>query len=62
MDKPITSMEDFAAMINTRMASKEDTKAFEERVNARFEGVESRLGRIENLKTRVKRIEEAVAV
>ena len=52
----------------------EDIKASENRVSARFDGIESRLGKIENLlleeqkrdvenlKARVKRLEDALAV
>jgi archaellum component FlaC len=70
MEKPITTIEALAAMINTHMARKEDINA----VNTRLDGIDSRLGRIEkvlmeeqkremeNLKARVKRLEDAVAL
>jgi hypothetical protein len=69
MDRLPTTIEDFAAMINTQ-ASKEDIT----RVEVRLDGIESRLGRIENLlleaqkrkleklEVRVKRLEDAVAL
>ena len=74
MEKLPTTIENLAAMINTHMASKEDIKALEERVNTRFDGVESQLGRIEDLileeqkceiedlKKRMKKHEDALAV
>jgi polyhydroxyalkanoate synthesis regulator phasin len=74
MEKLPTTIENLAAMINMHMASKEDIKALEERVNTRFDGVESQLGRIEDLileeqkceiedlKKRVKKLEDALAV
>jgi hypothetical protein len=70
MDKLPTTIEALAAMINTHMASKEDIKA----VNTRLDGIDSRLGPIEhvlmeeqkreteNLNARVKRLEDAVAL
>jgi hypothetical protein len=72
--KNITTIEGLAELIHETMASKEDIKALEDRVNTRFDGIESRLGRIENLlleeqkrdienlKSRVKRLEDALAV
>ena len=69
-----TTIEEFAAMINTHMASQDDLKALEERVNTRFDGIGSRLDRIEHLllaqqkreiedvKQRMKRLEDALAV
>jgi uncharacterized protein (DUF342 family) len=61
-------------MIPRTMASKEDIKAVEDRLTTRLDGIESRLGRlenllmeeqkrkIENLKTRMKKLEDALAV
>ncbi len=60
-------------MIRT-MASKEDIKELRSEMNQKFEGVNSRLGKIENLlmenqkrklehlEARVKRLEDALAV
>jgi hypothetical protein len=71
------TIETLAAMINEgckTTATKEDIKALEERVNTRFDGIESRLGRIEtllleeqrrkieNLETRMKKLEDALAI
>lgn len=70
MEKPITTNEALAAMINTHMASKEDIN----RVEVRLDGIDGRLDRIENLllaeqkreiedlKKRMKRLEDAVAL
>jgi tetrahydromethanopterin S-methyltransferase subunit G len=62
--KPITTIEDLAALIYETMASKEDVggvrgniKALEDRVNTRFDSVESRL---DHLNARVGRIEADV--
>jgi polyhydroxyalkanoate synthesis regulator phasin len=61
-------------MIPRTMASKEDIKAVEDRLTTRLDGIESRLGRlenllmeeqkrkIENLKTRMKKLEDALTV
>jgi uncharacterized protein (DUF342 family) len=61
-------------MIQRTMASKEDIKAVEDRLTTRLDGIESRLGRlenllmeeqkrkIENLKTPMKKLEDALAV
>ena len=61
-------------MIQRTMASKEDIKPVEDRLTTRLDGIESRLGRlenlrmekqkrtIENLKTRMKKLEDALAV
>ena len=72
-NKNITTIEDLAHMINEGFkttATKEDIN----RVEVRLDGVESRLGKIENLlmeeqtreiedlKTRMKRLEDALAV
>jgi hypothetical protein len=70
MEKPITTIEALAAMIHRNMASKEDIKA----VTTRLDGIDSRLDRIEHLllaeqkreiedlKQRMKRLEDALAV
>ena len=62
--KPITTIEDLAAMINTHMASKEDVQAVQaevgglrEEMNERFEKVDARL---DHLDARVGRIEADV--
>jgi hypothetical protein len=72
-----TTIDDLARMINEGFkstASKDDLKALEERVNTRFDGIDSRLDRIENLllaeqkreiedlKQRMKKLEDALAV
>lgn len=61
-------------MIQRTMASKEDNKPVEDRLTTRLDGIESRLGRlenllmeeqkrkIENLKARMKKLEDALAV
>jgi hypothetical protein len=71
------AIDKLALMINEGFkgtASKEDMTALEERVNTRFDDVESRLDRIEHLlleeqkrkiedlETRMKRLEDALAV
>ena len=71
------AVDKLALMINEGFkstASKEDITALEERVNTRFDGVESRLDRIEHLllakqeqrlndlETRMKTLEDALAV
>jgi tetrahydromethanopterin S-methyltransferase subunit G len=56
----LTTIEDLARMINEgfkTMATKEDIRAFEGRVNTRFDSVESRL---DHLDARVGRIEADV--
>ena len=70
----ITTIEGLAEMIQRTMASKEDIKAVEDRLTTRLDGIESRLGKlenllmeeqkrkIENLKTRMKKLEDALAV
>jgi hypothetical protein len=55
--KKITTIEGLAELINGTMASKEDIKALEGRVNTRFDAVESRL---DHLDARVGRIEADV--
>jgi DNA-binding FrmR family transcriptional regulator len=70
MEKKITTIEGLAEMIQRTMASKEDLKA----VITRLDGIDGRLDRIEHLllaeqkreiedlKTRMKRLEDALAV
>jgi chromosome segregation ATPase len=74
MKNTITTIEGLAALINEIMASKEDIKEFRAEVQQKFELVESRLDRIEhllleeqkrkieNLETRMKTLEDALAV
>jgi hypothetical protein len=74
MEKPITTIEGLAVLIHGTMASKEDIKELRTEMNQKFESVESRLGRIENLliaeqkreiedlQKRIKRLEDALAV
>jgi Spy/CpxP family protein refolding chaperone len=74
MEKPITTIEALAAMINRNMASKEDIKEVKEDVTALrsemqagFERIEHLLlaeqkREIEDLKQRMKRLEDALAV
>jgi hypothetical protein len=73
-EKTITTIEGLAEMIQRTMASKEDIKEFRAEVKQKFELVESRLDRIEHLlvaeqkreiedlKLRMKRLEDALAV
>ena len=61
-------------MIQRTMASKEDIKPVEDKLTTRLDGIESRLGRlenllmeeqkrkIENLKARMKKLADALAV
>jgi hypothetical protein len=71
------AVDKLAIMINegfTATATKDDLTALEKRVNTRFDGIESRLDRIENLllakqeqrlndlETRMKKLEDALAV
>jgi oligoendopeptidase F len=70
----ITTIEGLAEMIQRTMASKEDIKEFRAEVQQKFELVESRLDRIEHLlieeqrrkiehlETRMKKLEDALAV
>jgi oligoendopeptidase F len=70
----ITTIEGLAEMIQRTMASKEDIKEFRAEVKQKFELVESRLDRIEhllmeeqrrkieNLETRMKKLDDALAI
>jgi DNA-binding FrmR family transcriptional regulator len=70
MEKNITTIEGLAEMLQRTMASKEDIKA----VTTRLDGIDGRLDRIEHLllaeqkreiedlKQRMKRLEDALAV
>ena len=65
--KKITTIEGLAELINGTMASKEDIKALEGRVNTRLDRIEHLLleeqrRKIENLETRMKKLEDALAV
>jgi hypothetical protein len=65
-----TTSEALARMINeglTATASKEDVKALEDRVTTRLDRIETLLmeeqkRKIENLETRMKKLEDALAV
>jgi hypothetical protein len=65
-----TTIEALARMINeglTATASKEDVKALEDRVTTRLDRIETLLmeeqkRKIENLETRMKKLEDALAV
>jgi hypothetical protein len=62
-----TTIEDLAAMITTHMASKEDIKELRTEMQAGFDRIENLLlaeqkREIEDLKTRMKRLEDALAV
>jgi hypothetical protein len=63
MDKLPSTIEGLAAMINTHMASKEDIKRVEVRLD-RIEHLllEEQRRKIENLETRMKKLEDALAV
>jgi tetrahydromethanopterin S-methyltransferase subunit G len=54
MEGTIQTIEDLATLIVETMASKEDIKELEERVNTRLDGIDSRL---DHLDARVGRIE-----
>jgi hypothetical protein len=74
MEKLPTTIEQLAAMINTHMASKEDVHALDKKVQALdmkvttgFDRIEHLLleeqkRKIENLETRMKKLEDALAV
>ena len=58
----ITTIEDLARMINEGFkttASKQDLTALEDRVNTRFDGIDSRLDRIEHLLLEEQKREKA---
>jgi hypothetical protein len=66
MMKNITTIEGLAAMINTHMASKEDVHALDKKVTEGFERIEHLLlaeqkREIEDLKQRMKKLEDALA-
>jgi DNA-binding FrmR family transcriptional regulator len=68
--KTITTIEGLAALINGTMASKEDIKDVREdiaNVNGRLDRIEHLLieeqrRKIENLETRMKKLEDALAI
>jgi predicted nucleic acid-binding Zn-ribbon protein len=68
--KTITTIEDLAQLIHETMASKEDIKDVREdiaNVNGRLDRIEHLLlaeqkREIEDLKTRIKRLEDALAI
>jgi hypothetical protein len=66
MMKNITTIEGLAAMINTHMASKQDVHALDKKVTEGFERIEHLLlaeqkREIEDLKQRMKKLEDALA-
>jgi len=67
MEKLPTTIEQLAAMINTHMASKEDVQALDTKVTEGFDRIEHLLleeqkRKIENLETRMKKLEDALAI
>jgi hypothetical protein len=67
MNKPITTIEGLAEMLRHTMASKEDIQELRTETTAGFNRIEHLLlaeqkGEIEELKTRMKRLEDALAV
>jgi hypothetical protein len=74
MEKPITTIDALAEIIQRTMASREGRRELRTEMKQGFESVESRLGKIENLllaeqmreiedlKKRMKRLEDAVAL
>jgi hypothetical protein len=65
-NKP-TTIEDLAVMINTHMASKEDIKELRTEMQAGFSRIENLLlakqeQRLNDLETRMKNLEDALAV
>jgi hypothetical protein len=67
MKKPITTIDDLAALMMRTMASKEDVKGLEDRLTRRLDRIEHLLQteqkqEIEDLKKRMKRLEDALAV
>jgi hypothetical protein len=67
MDKTITTIEGLAEMIQRTMASKEDVQALDRKVTEGFERIEHLLlakqkRDTEDLKQRMKKLEDALAV
>jgi hypothetical protein len=67
MNKNITTIEGLAEMIQRTMASKEDVQALDKKITAGFDRIEHLLlaeqkREIEDLKQRMKRLEDALAV
>jgi len=67
MEKPITTIEGLAEMIQRTMASKDDVQALDKKVTEGFERIEHLLlaeqkRKIEDLQKRMKRLEDALAV
>jgi tetrahydromethanopterin S-methyltransferase subunit G len=64
MEGNIQTIEDLAALIVETMASKEDMKELEHRVNTRLDGIDPRLdkldARVDNIDARMGRIEADV--
>jgi hypothetical protein len=67
MNKEIKTIEDLAELMIRTRASKEDVQALDKKVTQGFEGIEHLLlaeqkREIEDLKKRMKRLEDAVAL
>jgi hypothetical protein len=67
MNKEIKTIEDLAELMIRTMASKEDVQALDKKVTGGFDRIEHLLlaeqkREIEDLKTRMKRLEDAVAL
>jgi lipid II:glycine glycyltransferase (peptidoglycan interpeptide bridge formation enzyme) len=67
MEKPITTIEDLAELMIRTIASKEDVHALDKKVTEGFERIEHLLlaeqkREIEDLKTRMTRLDDALAV
>ena len=67
MNKEIKTIEDLAELMIRTMASKEDVQALDKKVTEGFDRIEHLLlaeqnREIEDLKTRMKRLEDALAV
>jgi hypothetical protein len=67
MAKKITTIEDLAVMINTHMASKEDIQELRTEMQAGFDRIEHLLlakqeQRLNELETRMKNLEDVLAV
>jgi archaellum component FlaC len=67
MEKNITTIEGLAEMLQRTMASKEDIHALENRLTTRLDRIEhlqlaEQKREIDGLKTRIKRLEDALAV